>query len=101
MHIGATTIALYDTLSADATKFVLNQTELITMTCSFEYVKKLSQMKLDEQKLPENQRRLFRLANIVSFELVTDRDVLNLAEQAGIKVFSYDEVLKHGRSHTL
>ena len=79
MHIGATTIALYDTLSADATRFVLNQTELITMTCSFEYVQKLSQMKLDEHKLPEDQRKLRRLVNIVSFELVTDRKVLDLA----------------------
>ena len=54
MHICATTIALYDTLSAEATKFVLNQTELITMTCSFEYVKKLSAMKLEEQNIPES-----------------------------------------------
>jgi len=67
MHIGVTTIALYDTLSAEATKFVLNQTELTTMTCSFEYVKKLSAMKLDEEKLPESQK-LFRLVNIVSYE---------------------------------
>ena len=54
MHIGATTIALYGTLSLEATKFVLNQTELITMTCSIEYVKKLAAMKLGEQNLPES-----------------------------------------------
>ena len=54
MHIGATTIALYDTLSVEATKFVLNQTELITMTCSIEYVKKLAAMKLGELNLPES-----------------------------------------------
>ena len=101
MHIGATTIALYDTLSAEATRFVLNQTELITMTCSFEYVQKLSQMKLDEHNLPEDQRKLRRLVNIVSFEVVTDRKVLDLAENAGIKVYSYDDILKVGRNNTL
>ena len=48
MHVGATTIALYDTLGADQTRFIVDQTELTTMTCSFEYVKKLSQLKSAE-----------------------------------------------------
>jgi long-subunit acyl-CoA synthetase (AMP-forming) len=48
MHVGATTIALYDTLGADQTRFIIDQTGLTTMTCSFEYVKKLSQLKAEE-----------------------------------------------------
>ena len=48
MHVGATTIALYDTLGADQTKFIIDQTGLTTMTCSFEYVKKLSNLKNQE-----------------------------------------------------
>lgn len=101
MHINATTIALYDTLSPEATQFVLNQTELITMTCSFEYVKKLSAMKIEDSKKPSDQQTLFRLANIVSFEDVTDKESLDLAEQAGIKVYSYAQILKEGSTHTL
>ena len=74
MHVGATTIALYDTLGADQTRFIIEQTGLTTMTCSFEYVKKLSQLKLEDiQTISDpKQRKMNSLANIVSYEAVTD-----------------------------
>ena len=84
MHTGSTTIALYDTLGAEQTKFIINQTELTTMTCSFEYVKKLSQLKITDQ-----EGKMKTLVNIVSYEDVTDAETLALAKQAGITVYSY------------
>jgi long-subunit acyl-CoA synthetase (AMP-forming) len=42
MHIGVTTVALYDTLGEEALKFIVNQTELITFACSGEQVEKIS-----------------------------------------------------------
>jgi len=48
MYQKVTTVAFYDTLGPDATKFMLNQTELTTMFVSKEYVSKLATMKLSE-----------------------------------------------------
>ena len=54
MHIGATTVALYDTLGEEGLKFIMNQTELTTIACSGDQVAKISQRKLDDSKLPES-----------------------------------------------
>lgn len=43
-----TTVALYDTLGVDATKFICNQTEMTTISVSKDYVSKLSQMKIED-----------------------------------------------------
>jgi long-subunit acyl-CoA synthetase (AMP-forming) len=50
MHQRITTVAFYDTLGPDATKFVCNQTELTTMSVSIDYILKLSEMKLEDAK---------------------------------------------------
>lgn len=55
------------------------------MTCSFEYVKKLAVLKRDD-----TEGKMKTLANIVSYEAVTDADTLNIAKEAGITVYSYD-----------
>lgn len=103
MHVGATTIALYDTLGVDQTKFIIDQTGLTTMTCSFEYVKKLSQIKSNEEKevSDPSKRKMKSLVNIVSYEAVTDAESLAAAKAAGITVYSYAEILKAGSQNTL
>lgn len=95
MHVGATTIALYDTLGADQTRFIVEQTGLTTMTCSFEYVKKLSQLKLEEEQTisDPSKRKMASLVNIVSYEAVTEASTLEIAKKAGITVYSYAEIL--------
>ena len=52
-HQGITTVALYDTLGADAMRFVCNQTELITIACSNDCILKLAKMKTDDAQLDE------------------------------------------------
>jgi long-subunit acyl-CoA synthetase (AMP-forming) len=103
MHVGATTIALYDTLGADQTKFIIDQTELTTMTCSFEYVKRLALLKSSEEKEVSDQskRMMKSLVNIVSYEAVTDAETLDAAKAAGITVYSYAEIVKAGKDNTL
>ena len=39
--------------------------------------------------------------NIVSFERVLDKDVLELGAKAGIKIYSYDEILEVGKVNSL
>jgi len=41
MFIGTTTVALYDTLGADAMKFVINQTGMTTIVCQGDLVAKI------------------------------------------------------------
>ena len=48
MHNKITTVALYDTLGPDATKFVIDQTELVTIVCSNECIKNLCKMKEED-----------------------------------------------------
>lgn len=44
-HMGVTTVALYDTLGADAARYVIDQTELITIVCSDDLVEKILAIK--------------------------------------------------------
>lgn len=60
---GGTTIALYDTLGAEAARFVVKQTELTTILCSSDLIKNIIKLKADD---PESQ--MASLANIVSME---------------------------------
>jgi hypothetical protein len=76
MHTGSTTIALYDTLGAEQIKFIVNETQLSTMCCSFEFVKKLASLKLAAKADGDKMKTL---KNIVSFEDVTDADTLKVA----------------------
>lgn len=48
MHQVVTTVAFYDTLGPDASRFVLDQTELTTMAVSIDYVSKLAKMKIED-----------------------------------------------------
>jgi long-subunit acyl-CoA synthetase (AMP-forming) len=53
IHQSITSVALYDTLGADAMRFVVKQTELTTVAVSIEFVKKLSQLKIDDMSMDE------------------------------------------------
>ena len=99
MHMKCTTVAMYDTLGEQAMKFVVNQTELTTVACSSDYVKKISQMKIKDKELPEEEQRMHRLVHIVSFEDNLSKEDLELADQAGIKVIPYHQVLEEGKTN--
>ena len=55
MFQGITTVAFYDTLGVDATKFIINQTELTTMAVSIDFVSQFAQMKLDDLALDPSE----------------------------------------------
>lgn len=64
---GGTTIALYDTLGQDASRFVCNQTELSTICCSKDLIASLIKLKADDPK-----SKMTKFFNIVSFEKDVD-----------------------------
>ena len=68
-HQCITSVALYDTLGPDATKYILNQTELTTMAVSNDYIEKLSKLKMEDAK--DASPKMFRLKNLISWEAIT------------------------------
>jgi long-chain acyl-CoA synthetase len=71
-HQGVTTVALYDTLGADAMRFVCNQTELTSIACSNDCISKLAKMKKDDKETSEPKMQ--RLVNLVCFDPITEEE---------------------------
>jgi len=91
----ATTIAFYDTLGPDATKYIIDQTKVTTMSVSSDYVKILSKLKVEDTESGTNLME--SLVNLVSFEKDVSDDDKALAEKAGITVHYYADVLAKGK----
>lgn len=66
MHQSATTVAFYDTLGPEASRYIINQTELTSMCVSVDYVSKISKMKIEDASSGEGKCKL--LKNLVVFE---------------------------------
>jgi len=54
MHMGVTTVALYDTLGAEASRYVIDQTEMTTILCSDDLVEKILAIKQADNHLDES-----------------------------------------------
>ena len=48
MAQSVTTVALYDTLGVSAIKFIVNQTQLTTISVAVEFVKKYAQLLIED-----------------------------------------------------
>ena len=92
-HMGATTIALYDTLGPDATAYIIELTEIVTLGCSSDLIEATLKMKKAEQAGAD---RLKKLVNIVNFDNKTDSKVLDLAKELGVRIVGFDDVLEAG-----
>merc|ERR1719498_267955 len=94
MHQNITSVSLYDTLGVDATKYILNQTELSTMVVSNDYLIKLAELKINDSKSDDPQ--VHRLKNLVSMEdNVTDEQRAK-CEEAGITVYTFNQLIQVG-----
>lgn len=74
MHNNVTSVALYDTLGIDASRYIIDQTELTTMACSSDLVQKVCNLKKDD---PDG--KCARLVNIISFGDAAPKEALDLA----------------------
>jgi len=95
-HQRITTVAMYDTLGPDAFKFVLNQTELVTMAISQDFIGKLAKMKIEDKDAETPM--CFRLANLIVFENDIKQEDRDLAAQAEITLYTLEEVIMKGRA---
>lgn len=90
-----TSVALYDTLGKEAMRFIINQTEMTTVALSNDLINKLCQLKIDDSTMDE--QRVHRVVNLVAFEdNVTDENK-EMAEKAGIKIFTFSEIISKGK----
>lgn len=87
-------MAFYDTLGPDATKFVLEQTQLTTMAVSIDYVTKLAKMKIDDTK---DEGKMSQLKNLIVFENGITEEMKNLASEAELTLYTLEEVIFKGR----
>lgn len=62
-----TTVAFYDTLGPEATKYCVDQTQVTTIACTIDCVTKLAQLKKDEAGTGVDKMRT--LDNIIVFGL--------------------------------
>jgi hypothetical protein len=85
-------VALYDTLGPDAAKFVFNQTEMTSVTCSHEFIKNLCKLKMEDK-----DDKMQRLANIVCYEKEVSEDNKAICAQANITIHTMEEVIFKGR----
>jgi long-subunit acyl-CoA synthetase (AMP-forming) len=60
-----TTVAFYDTLGPEATKYCVDQTQVTTIACTIDCVTKLAQLKKDEAGTGVDKMRT--LDNIIVF----------------------------------
>lgn len=72
-HIGnfyntTTSVALYDTLGEEATRYVIQQTGLTTICTQGSLVDKTIDMKVNDAKLAPEDQKLATFANVVSFD---------------------------------
>jgi long-chain acyl-CoA synthetase len=95
MHQNITTVSLYDTLGVDATKFIVNQTELTTMIVSNDYISKIIKMKAEDDAA--EAPKLFRLKNIVGFEDTVTEEQKEAAKKVGIELFTIFQLVEDGR----
>jgi long-chain acyl-CoA synthetase len=83
-----TVVTLYDTLGDSTIPFVLNQTQLTTLTMESKNLKKIIKLK--------GESKLDYLKNIILFDIGTD-ELIKEADDVGLKVYHYNEILDLGK----
>ena len=92
MHQSITTVAFYDTLGPEASKFMIDQTEMTTIAVSKDYIPKLTKMKNDDEF-----GKMKSLQNIIVFEEDTPEEHLKEATDSGFSVYTLKQIYEKGK----
>ena len=90
-HLGGTTVGIYETFPQSMIEFIINQTQMNTITCSSAYLSQLIAMK--NQGSVESRKYLISMSSY-------DYSIEEEGKVAGIKVMHINEVVEHGRKHS-
>ena len=91
-YCGTTSVALYDTLGADAMKYIINQTEMSTVALSADLAEGMIDLKASENGVMSSGKTA-SLKNLIVFSDLS-AEVLAKADTAGIKVHTFNQVLE-------
>lgn len=94
MHQSITSVSLYDTLGVDATKYIINQTELQTMVVANEYLPKLADLKIADTA---SDNKVACLKNLVAMESNVSDEVKDKLKEAGLNLFTMEQLVADGR----
>lgn len=102
MFCKATTVGLYDTLGEEAEKYIINQTEMATIACTSDIINSILKWVLDEKEkeTEEAPSPLRWVKNIICMDNLPENSTLQKADEVGIKVYPFDEVLEQGAKNT-
>ena len=95
MYQNVTTVAFYDTLGADATRFMCEQTELTTISMSADQVSKFC--KLKKVDAASENVQMAKVQNLVVFEDELDEAIVNEAKEVDIKIFYMNKIIEAGK----
>lgn len=90
MSSSITIVPFYDSLGAEATSFILNQTELQTLCIESKFLDMIVKIKKSKPSLA--------LMNIVSFDKVTE-EMTQKAKAADLRLYYLHDVMQEGRNH--
>ena len=90
-------MALYDTLSSEATLAVCYQCQLATIAVSKDQISKLTLLKIEDSRRPREERKMRKFKNIIILEdAVTQKD-RQIASDAGLNIYTFEEIVFRGR----
>ena len=92
MYQKTTTVALYDTLGPEATKFIVDQTQLTTISCTSDCVEKLAKLKKEDE-----EGLMKTLKNLITFDDYTPEQK-TLCDECSINIYHIDLVLSKGKA---
>lgn len=88
MHQNICSVSLYDTLGVDATKYILNQTELATMIVANDYISKLADLKIADGA--SGDPKVHRLSNLVAMDSNLTDEQKEKCVEANINLFTLE-----------
>ena len=83
-----TSVTLYDTLGAESTEYIIDQSEMKTIFCSANHIVELSKMK--------SEGKLETLKNLVILDTATLSEV-ETGENEGLHIFEFQTVISTGK----
>jgi len=95
MYQRTTTVALYDTLGVEATKFCINQTRMVTIAGTLDMLHKLCKIKKEETESGATNLARIKFFIVMGCETVPQAD-RTVFEDHGLTVYTIGDVHKKG-----
>lgn len=97
MFQNVTTVALYDTLGPEATLSICNQCQLCSIAVSKDQISKLTLLKIEDSRRPREERKMRKFKNIIILEDVVLQKDRQIAADAGLNIYTFEEIVFRGR----